>query len=264
MKRALLFGILMAAFLGPVSSVFAQVEVTCSLNHKKYLLYEPIMAKITVKNISGQQLVLAERGSEAAILVFEVKNTRGYPADRRRTMIIEKPIVLAPREKTELLIYLNSAYRINEIDSYSARARVKYADYSYNSKPSFFDTYEGLVASKIKTLEPPREFTIRKISRAHKGTYLYMRTDDLKGAMNYGVTILDSMLPVFDPRMVMDGEGRIHTLHRKSPQQYVEVVIDMNGREVERSYYRATFGDVNLMRDEAGNVRVDGVSKLTP
>ena len=264
MKHVYIFLVALAVLLGPVGSLFAQIQVSCTLSHKKYLRYEPILAKVTVKNSSGQRIVLAEHGSQAALLTMEVTNTRGYPADRQEAVMLEKPVVLEPQEKVELLIYVNSAYKVSKVDAYAVKAKVEFGDMVYSSKKSFFDTYEGSVIARTTTLDPPRVHTIRKISRPNKGTYLYLRVDDPHGKMNYGVSILDTMVPVYTPRMTVDGEGYVHTLHRKSPQQYVEVILDSNGREKARHYYRSSYGEVNLMRDEAGNIRVDGVVKLNP
>jgi hypothetical protein len=221
------------------------------------------LAKVTVKNVSGKQVVLAERGSEALTFSLEVKNSRGWLMDRTEAVMIEKPIVLKNQEQTEFLIYVNSAYTISKIDAYNVRARVAAGDYAHFSEKKYFDTYDGIIDSKMTTSEPDRTYTLRRITRANKGQFLYLRIDDSQGKMNYGVQILDTMVPVFKPRMVMDGKGRVHTLHRKSPQQYCEVIMDADARLLERHYYRASFGEINFMRDEAGNIRVSGVSEIT-
>jgi len=263
--KTLLFTLILSACLLPGMQVHAQLRVTCELNYKKYLLFEPILAKVTIKNVSGRQMVVAENGKDAARFSFDIRNTRNYQMDRRPEVImIEKPIVLKNQESTELLIYLNSAYTINEIDAYRVRAMVRIGDYAHTSDNAIFDTYEGSILSEFSTQEPPRRYTMRKISRPQKGIFLYLRVDGADGKMNYGVPILDTMVPVFKPHMVMDGRGCIHTLHRKSPQQFVEVVIDANAREVDRTYFRSGFGAVNFMRDEAGQIRVAGVEKISP
>jgi hypothetical protein len=74
--------------------LLAQVKLSCKVEYKKYILFEPILVKLTVRNTGPHPIWLhgngegipgpaPDPGLVPARLSFEIKNSRGDPRDRK-------------------------------------------------------------------------------------------------------------------------------------------------------------------------------------
>ena len=244
--------------------LLAQVELSCEVQHNKYILFEPILVKLTVRNTGPRPIALHEHGKTTARLSFEIKNSRGYPQDRTTQALLKEPVIVGSNEAEVIYTYINTAYLMNKVDSYRISAGVRMGNTQYTSPRQFFDVYQGVEVQKLTTLEPHRVWTLRKLSRSNVGIFLFLRVDDGNGRINYGVHTLDRMIDGFDPQMIIDIRNRIHVLHRRSPKLFMHHVYTPDGQFVERNLYALGFGQVGFRQDERGNIEVAGLVKLKP
>ncbi|MFP6905978.1 MAG: hypothetical protein VCG02_12215 [Verrucomicrobiota bacterium] len=328
--------------------LLAQVELSCEVEYKKYILFEPIQVTLTVRNTGPRPIWLhgngegipgpaPDPGHVSARLSFEIKNSRGYPQDRAEVEniqgllqalknadlprtnlekaleglraiqknkrvkqtsevtkhmlaaekslkgayklnkkqlndplgkepkpLLKEPVIVKPHQSRDILIYINTKYLMNKVDSYRISAGVRMGNTQYTSPRQFFDVYQGVEVQKLTIPRPHREWSLRKQSRSNVGIFLFLRVDDGNGRINYGVHTLDRMIDGFDPQMIIDTRNRIHVLHRRSPKLFMHHVYTPEGQYDERNLYTLGYGEVGFRRDERGNIRVSGVSKLKP
>jgi hypothetical protein len=261
-KNVSLFAVLLSLFTSP--ALFAQIDLTCELQYNKYILFEPILVKLTVRNTGPRPIALHEHGKTTALLSFEIKNNRGYALDRSDKPLLEEPMVINPHSSEVIYTYINNGYIINKVDSYKMSAVVRIGSTQYTSPRQFFDVYQGVEVQKLSVQQPDRHFTLRKLARSNVGTYLFLRVDDKNGKMNYGVHPLDRMLDVFNPQMIIDTRNRVHVLFQRSPRSFMHQIYTPEGQLEDRTMYASGYGQVGFRQDEYGNIRISGVSKIAP
>ena len=107
-----------------------------------------------------------------------------------------------------------------------------------------------------------RRYSLRQISRDRK-SYLFLRVDDPKRGLNYGVYELGRFVPLKVPELRVDQHGLAHVLHLAAPNQFLHSVFSPTGDLVAQQSHSGDSNVVRLRADEAAGyqVIVTGVSE---
>ncbi|MEZ5404838.1 MAG: hypothetical protein R3F23_01315 [Verrucomicrobiia bacterium] len=104
----------------------SQVQLQIVRPRVNYLLYEPIVLEIVVKNESGKTLKFQEQGGQSW-LRFLVKRSNGLLARQARDFSLP-PLILEPGDMAKFKFDLVPYYQIREIDSYEVSAVLQSPD----------------------------------------------------------------------------------------------------------------------------------------
>lgn len=118
MKYVFLF----LTLLGFISHGKSQVQVQIDRPRVNYLLYEPVILEVMVKNQSGKTLELGKQDS--SWLRFLVKRSNGLLARQVQEFFLP-PLTLEPGDSARFKFDLMPYYGIREVDSYEVSALVE-------------------------------------------------------------------------------------------------------------------------------------------
>jgi hypothetical protein len=262
-------------FLTPSSH--GQVAMKLLMSRKNYLQYEPVYAKIVMRNDSGRPLAFGHDKKLRGKLLFEITRHDGTVASR---ISKDSPSVigtlLRPGEVKEFVVPVSDFYDLNDLGRYRIVAYVSHASMKkqYQSNEHGFTIKPGVLlwsrtvgvpsyvagdhqAKKIKTVT-------YKIKSLHDGRrkVIYMSVEDDKviySVKKIGYEMADTM-----PACETDSFSRLHLLLRSTPKVYGYFVYNLKGTLEQRAVYKTTNTiPVLVHSDKTGTVIVAGGTKAT-
>lgn len=255
MRRSLLFAMWLAAAL----SARAQVEVGCALQHDAVCAYEPMLATVTIRNLTGSPLGF--QGSEApARFGFHVIDSRGNLLPVRTNEWFASPSHVAAQSAFMVTNNLALVYDLRTPGAYTVQAWVEWRGETFASAHQYVDVVAGVeLAREQVSVDGPeagfRQYSLLTLQR-HRSHELLLRVDDQRAGICYGVYDLGGFLPMRPPELKVDALGQAHILHQASPSQFLYSVFDPNGHLVDRQEYGRKFEAVRMTAAD-GRVSVD-------
>lgn len=245
--RILLYLIIGLAALGLPSTLCAQVGMRLDLNQSVYLKYEPVFARLYIRNLTGQPLSFSGHST----LTFEIESSDKSLAEKLAdpTEILNE-LVLPPGATKELKIRVSSYYKLRRSGFYSIRAIIQHSAMQdkYTSNNQTFSVQDGICVwdrlvsppdllgsdgTKIR-VTTPRKYKIIS-STDGKDKYFYLVIEDDQNI--YSIKRLSAESCKIAPEAEVDGLSRIHILHQVSPKIWLYIVYDTNGMEEKREVY---------------------------
>lgn len=263
--------ITVALFCTILSGV-AQIQVDIRLNRDLYIAYEPLLVTVTVTNLTGNDLTLADNGHNKWF-GFQVETMDGRPIPPTDAEYSNPPVELAPQQKITRTINLTPLFPINEFGGYRLKANVysQQTNRFFNSPTLNFEITEGRVLWQ-KTVGVPdgepgagssRTITILS-HRLPQSTQLYIRIEDKQAGIVYCTHQLGRFLTFGNPDVLLDARNRIHILQNIAPKNYVYSEIGLNGEVMERKTYNEFSSRPALRRGSDGSVLIVGGQAYDP
>jgi hypothetical protein len=241
--RLLLAGMLV--LLGALTT-HAQVEVDISFRRSLYMVYEPLLCTVTIKNMSGATLDLTDTSREKWF-GFQIETTDGRPLPPINPDYRNQAVELAAGQKLTRTINLTPLYPLNEFGTYRVRAAVyckQFKRYFVSSKLNVNIT-EGRIIWQ-KTVGVPEGAGVGRARiysllshRLPKRTMLYLRVEDRENGVIYGTTQLGRFLSFGEPDAEVDSASQIHILQNTAPKAFLYSHFDINGRLLKQQGYQA-------------------------
>lgn len=268
----------MRAFLGLVAilcavlTARAQVQVDISLKRNLFIAYEPVLVTVTITNLSGNELTLADSGQNKWF-GFALETLDGRPLPPMNGDYSNEPVELGPQQKISRTVNLAPLFPINEFGGYRVKANV-YSQQSnrfFNSPSLNFDVTDGRVLWQ-KTVGVPdgspgggSTRTITLLShRLPQSTQLYLRIEDKTAGIVYCTHQLGRFLTFGNPNILLDTQNRVHVLQNVAPKTFVYSKIGLNGEVLDRKSYNEFSTRPALRRGSDGSVLVVGGQAYDP
>jgi len=263
----ILAGILLAAL-----TASAQVQVDISMKRTLYIVYEPILVTVTITNLSGNELTLADSGQNKWF-GLQLENLDGRPIAPLDGNYSNQPVELGPQQKITRTVNLTPIFPVSEFGGYRLKANV----YSQQNNRFFtspalnFEVTDGHVLWQKAVGVPdgsPGAGTTRTITllshRLSQSTQLYVRIEDKQAGIVYCTHQLGKFLNFGSPSILLDAQNRVHILQNAAPKAYVYSKIGLNGEVMERKSYNEFSSRPELRRGSDGSVLVVGGQAYDP
>jgi hypothetical protein len=264
MRRFLL--LLLAVFLC-VQSVQAQIQVNLDIKRRFFMMYEPIVATVTIKNLTGRDLLLADTDTQSWF-GFQVNREDGQLVSPLNPDYKLNPLTIPMGGTVKRSIVVNTLFPVRELGMYRIRAHIYFSpqDKYYQSQLVNIEISEGKTLWQ-QTVGVPDGVEgaggQRKVSmlsfRQTDYTYLYTRIEDAETGMIYATMPLGRVIVGVEPDIQMDLQNRLHVLQVVGPKVYLYSQIGLNGELLSQDQY-ASINKTRpyLRRDRTGLVTVSG------
>lgn len=252
--------------------VDAQIALSLELNHKSYLKYEPIIAKLRMRNYSGRAIVFGENPKLQGKIRFEIEaQGGGFIPPRGDKSPSIKGMVLPSGVTKDVEFAVTNFYQMTDIGVYRVAAIISHplmpSEYRSNTVTCTIAKGVTIWQRRIgvpQLLDRDDSIDSRDVSLIsfHDGLRksLYLQVEDDK--LVYGVVRVGREIGGRPPACEVDSLSQIHLLIPASAEVFVYNMFDANGKLLENEIYRSDSTAPILVRDpEKGNVLIAGGRK---
>ena len=264
-------GLAVLLFLTLVASSRAQVQVDVSFKRSLYMLYEPLICAVTITNLSGGTLSLADTPREKWF-GFQIETVDGRPLPPIDPNYRNQPIEIEPGQRLTRLINLTPIYPLSEFGTYRVRAAIYSAQIGrYFVSPQLnVEITEGrqLWQQTVGVPGSAGEGRTRTFSilahRLSRTTMLYLRVEDKGAGIIYCTTQLGRYITFGSPDIEIDGGNQIHILQNTAPKAFLYSHFDVNGKVIKQQAYQVYDSRPYLARKPDASVIVVGGTPYDP
>ena len=230
------------------------------------MLYEPIVATVTIKNFAGRDVTLADSPTQSWF-GFQISRGEGQivpPLDPNYQL---SPLTIPVGQTVKRSVILNTLYPVRELGMYRIRATIYFAamEKYFQSQAVNLELSEGKTVWQQIVGAPAgangaggsRKFSLLSF-RQTDYTYLYLRVEDIDADMIYTTMPLGRIIAGVEPDAQIDLQNSIHVLQVIGPKTYLYSHVGLNGELLAQNNYYSTNVRPELHRDAAGNVTVIG------
>ncbi len=256
--------IILALMMLLVVSARAQVQVDIAFKRSLYMLYEPIMCTVTITNLTGRTLELADTPQEKWFS-FQIQTTGGTPLPPVNPDYQNQPVSMEAGQKLVRTINLTPLYPLSEFGTYRVQAAIFSAQIGrlFVSEKLNIDITEGRLLWQ-KTVGVPedagsgrsRTYSILA-HRLPQTTMLYLRVEDKDAGVIYCTSQLGRFITFSSPDVVVDVTNQIHILQNAAPKSFLYSHFDVNGKLVKQQAYQV-FKDRPYLAKQGNTVAVVG------
>lgn len=259
MKYILLFLVL----LGFTNHGITQVQVQITRPRVNYLLYEPVVLEVVVKNQGGRVLNLREQQGKSW-LRFLVKRSNGMLARQVQEFFLP-PLDLEPGDAARFKFDLMPYYGIRELDSYEVTALVQAPDIEgdftspkvvfsvvrgrsiWNERIGLPDTNEQRTYSLVSQLVEDRIALYAQIESEDKNTVLLCKP-------------LDFLMSGEAPQSEIEIGKSWHVLFRSGADKFHYFNFSLDGQILEQQLYASVETRPRLVAQDGKWTVIGGVS----
>lgn len=247
-RSSVLALVLLAAFLSPVRAqapARAEILVDIALKRSLYIRYEPLICTVTITNLSGRTLDLADTPRDNWF-GFQIETVDGRPIPPINPDYSNEPMQIQNGQKISRSINLAPLFPLSEFGTYRIRAAVYSPELKkYFTSPNLnVDITEGrsLVQQTVGVPEgagpgKSRTFTVLA-HRLSRTTVLYLRVEDQDEGKIYCTTQLGRYLSSGSPEVKFDPNNNVHILQNAAPKAFLYSIFDINGKVLKQQGYQ--------------------------
>ena len=262
-----LAGWLCLLFLGLAGHAAAQIQIDLTLSRRTYLLYEPLVATVTLTNLAGRDVTFEDVGGKQwfNVEVTTMDEQVLQPYDRNYTL---KPLTVPAGQTVKRRIDLNPLFPIREAGTHRLRANIYLADADrfFASRYVAFDIAEGQLIWRQDVGVPGNTLEVRQVSlltfQRPDRLELYARVRDAEGTSVFASTPLGRLVANgTNPQALFDRRNTLHVLHEAAPSAYLYTEISAEGEELrvsQQAYVKRGTNRPSLSRTANGDVEVRG------
>jgi hypothetical protein len=242
----------------------AQVRVDLSLKRGLFIRYEPVVATVTITNLSGSQLQLADEGNHKWFS-FMIESASGALVPPYNPDYALSPIAIGPGESVKRTVNVTPLYPLSEYGIYRVRATVFDANtrrYYSSNPPLNIEITEGRLIWQQEVGAPDGQGTRTITLLSHRlpdSTQLYLRIEDKEKGIVYCTHQLGRLVMAGKPDILIGEGNEIYILQNVAPKLFLFTHSTLDGKIVERKQYT---GDQNvrpaLRRSADGGIKVAG------
>lgn len=265
---------LAAGLLAGVDSAFAQVRVDLKLRRSIFVRYEPVIATVSITNMTGSELHLADDGNRKWF-GFVIENSDGTPVPPYNPDYRLTPVTIGPGQSIERSVNITPLYPITEYGVYRVKPVVYVASlkkYFSPGKPLNIDISEGRMIWQQTVGVPEGEpgagemRTITLLShRLPDHTQIYLRIEDKTNGRVFCTHQLGRTVSFNRPQIELSPSNTVHVLQNTAPKAYMFTEVALDGRVLERKEYQAVTEAPTLRRNpQTGELAVVGGIYIDP
>ncbi len=248
----------------------AQVQVDIKFRRTLYMMYEPLICTVTIKNMSGRTLDLADTPRDKWF-GFQIQSTDGRPVPPMNTDYQNEPMQIEAGKTLSRAVNLTPLFPF-EFGTYRVQATVFSAQLGkYFSSPQL--NVEITEGRKIyeETVGVPsgagsgasRTFTLL-VHRLPSSTVLYLRVRDPDAGRIFCTTPLGRFVTYGSPDVMFDPANNIHILQNAAPKIFLHSQVDINGKVTKQQAIQVDKTKPYLARKEGGAIVAVGGTPFDP
>jgi hypothetical protein len=266
---ALVTGALLLA--GAAEQAAAQVRVDISFKRKLYVMYEPLIATVTINNLSGRPLLL-ENSDHHRWFGFNIEAADGRIVPPINPDYALAPAAVGPGEKLTRSVNLTPLFPLHDFGLYRVKAAVYVSSFGryFSSPPLAVEITDGRpIWQEVVGLPggegKPELRTITLLAhKLSRSTRLYVRIEDRERGRVYATHQLGQFLTFGRPEVMLDVDNQIHILQNTLPKQFLYTHLGLGGEVLGQQAYREAGSRPTLAKKEGGTVGVKGGKPFTP
>lgn len=269
---------MMLPLLALASTASAQLLINVQLDkgRNNFVAHEAIMARITVENRAGKDLVMGGPNGQSWLQI-NIKRPDGTILPSKNGEPKADPTMLKEGATMTRSINLTNFYPVDEPGDYLVSCAVYFPELSKwlgagntsylkvnSAKSAFWERTIGLPRTHAQAGRYRRYklFTNKNNSLTATGStdqrLLYVGITDEETEQNVTTYAVAPILMYRDPQPTTDKEGNLCVLFMAAPQVFQYVVINPDGAIMEQKQYRPTDIVPQLMQSKDGFVSVKG------
>lgn len=249
----------------------AQVQVDMEFKRTLYMIYEPIVCTVSITNLSGRMLDLADTPTDKWF-GFQIETVDGRPLPPVNASYQNEPMQIAAGQKVVRNINITPLYPLSEFGTYRIQASVYSSQLNkYFSSPKMnIEITEGRLLWQQTVGVPPGsgEGQARTISilahRLPRTSMIYLRLEDKDAGIVYCTTQLGRFVAFANTDVQLDGANQIHILQNTAPKAFLYSHFDLNGKVMQQQAYQLEKARPYLVRSPDGSVAVVGGTPYDP
>ncbi len=263
---------LVVAFLvASVAHLSAQVRVDISFKRKLFVKYEPLVAVVTINNLSGRPLLL-ENTDNHRWFGFNIETAGGRIIPPINPNYELAPAAIGPGEKMTRAVNITPLFPLYEFGLYRVRAAI-YADIFdryFSSPPLAVEITDGRPIWQEVVGVPgvdgkPELRTITLLShKLSRSTRLYVRIENRDLGKIYCTHQLGTFLTFGEPEVLLDTSNEIHILQNSAPKEFLYTHLGLQGEVLGQQTYLEAGTRPSLAKVSGGAVAVLGGQAFTP
>lgn len=272
-RTRFLFRTLFLAFLFAAGAehAAAQINVDIGFKRKLFVLYEPIVAVVSISNLSGRDLVL-DNADNHRWFGFNIETGDGRPIPPNNPDYELGRVAIAPGEKLTRAVNITPLFPLQEFGPYRIKATVYSGTFGrfFSSRAQTIEVTDGRpIWQEVVGVPggdgPPVLRTITLLShKLSRSTRLYARIEDKAGGKIYAMHQLGPYLTFGRPEVMLDLRNEIHVLQNSAPKQFLYTHLGLSGEILGQQAYLEAGGRPGLVKDAEGQVQVAGGRPYTP
>ena len=253
-----------ALFLTGAVVSHAQIQVDLKLKRHSYILYEPLIATVTVTNNAGRDITLADEEGKQWFNI-EINHLGGSMIPPNDPDYKLHPLTVPAGQSLQRQIDLTPLFPIREQGTHRARANIYLADldrYFYSNFVTF-DLTDGKLLWR-ENVGVPGSDDVRQVSLITQQLIdrllLYVRVKDENGTNVYTTQSLGRLiLTGHEPQEMFDRANTLHVIQEAIPGTYLCSLISIEGERLDqKTYVRVGNSRPMLVKDASGEVSVRG------
>lgn len=256
--------------LGP--SLHAQIEVQLDIPRHLYICYEPIVATVTIRNLTGRDLTLEDHAPDKWFS-FEIVNAAGMPLPPRAAEYHLPPLTIPVGQTVKRKVNLVNLYPVTDYGVYHVRAAIYMAGLNkyFDSPVAGIEVSEGTTLWQQTVGIPDgqnnagqyRSYQLLTF-RTPKDNLLYVRIEDHDAGVVYGTFPLGRLVNGYEPEAQVDSSSQLHVLQMVAPKEYLYTRLGPNAEMVGQQDYADLKTRPHLKRTNAGEVAIAGGIEVLP
>jgi hypothetical protein len=234
-------------------------------------LFESIPAVVTIRNISGRAIELANRGA-TPWLNFVITDEAGASLSPVGGALTSEAVAVQPGRSESITVNLLTHFDLRQRGVFTARAVVDADGVQTVSPPVKFTIINGreiwrqtvgLPLAEGETNQQYRTYSLLSRRSAYTEV-LYAGVQDEPHGLVYGMIPLGNVIALGEPSAKADGIGHLHVLYRSGPRAINYDEVDPDGRIVKRLVYSDVMSVPQLVAQNDGGVTVQGGEQIYP
>lgn len=243
----------------------AQLQIDLKISRRSYILYEPLVAVVTITNNAGRDITLEDDQGRQwfNIEVNQIGGTMVPPIDPDYKL---HPLTIPAGQALQRKIDVTPLFAMRDMGTHRMRANVWFADTDrfYYSNFVSFDLTDGKLLWRQSVGVPGSDNEVRQVSLlTHQlldRMLLYVRVRDEDGGNVYTTQSLGRLVITGrEPQEMFDRNNVLHVLQEAVPGTYLYSSVNLNGDRLgQTAYTRMGTSRPTLVKSESGEVTVRG------
>jgi hypothetical protein len=253
-------------------ALHAQINVSLDIPRHLYICYEPIVATVTITNLTGRDLTLTDKAPDKWFS-FEIFNSQGSPVPPTAADYHLDPLTIPNGETVKRKVNLVNLYPVTDYGVYHVRALVYCAnmDKYFASPVASIEVSEGTtlwqqtvgIPDGQKNAGQYRSYTLLAF-RQLKDNMLYVRIEDENAGLVYATFALGRLINGYPPEEQVDALSQLHILQMVAPKEYLYTRLGPNAEMLGQEDYTDLKTRPHLKRTSDGDVAIGGGIEVMP
>lgn len=265
MRSVRLLLLLLALCALGVAEAQAQLSVQLKINRRAHLIYEPVLATVSITNMAGREVVLEDKGTQW--FGFQIMSGEGRSIPPRNPDYRLEPLTLGPGETMKRTVNLQDLYQLGDFGTLKIRANIYMAevDRYFSSRQEILEFTDGrkIWSQSVGVPEGQegagevRVFTLLTLEQ-DKGKMLYVRIQGESDGNVYGCYNLGRLVQGILPEVQFDLGNNLWVLQLVSQKTYFLSKIGPNGQFHAQSTYVTPKSKPYLRKQGDGTLQLVG------